>query len=77
MDDDFIIKCEVMKEGFEMWKDNSYGDVGPLTSFFGRSYVFEPQTQSFTYIDQIKLNKQWNYYHFGLTGISFISRHLL
>lgn len=39
--------------------------------------MFDAKTQSFTYIDQVKLNKKWNYYHFGLTGISFISRHFL
>ncbi len=44
---------------------------------YGRSFVFEPTTQSFSYIDQKKLNKQWNYYHFGLTGIAFISKHFL
>jgi hypothetical protein len=37
--------------------------------------VFDPKSQSFSYIDQIKLNPKWDYYHFGLTGIAFISRH--
>lgn len=77
MDDDFDISCDTLKKAFSSWQQAAYGEVGPLASFYGRSYVFEAETQSFSYIDQIKLNKNWNYYHFGLTGIAFIPRHFL
>lgn len=40
MDDDFDISCETLKKGFQAWQESSYGEVGPLTAFYGRSFVF-------------------------------------
>ena len=50
----------------------SLGDTNSASSFAGSDIAVLLKN-----IDQIKLNRNWNYFNFGLTGIAFISRHFL
>jgi len=40
VDDDLLLTCDQLQSGFNKWKQNSIGDLGPLVSYLKRSMSY-------------------------------------
>ena len=38
IDDDITVDCEELKKGFEVWRKNAIGSIGPIVSYGPRYY---------------------------------------
>ena len=72
IDDDITVGCEELKKGFEVWRKNAYGSIGPIVSYGPRHYEYTLK-QGFQY-GKGKTNSVFN---IGLVGLAFISRHFM
>ena len=48
IDDDVIIECEKLVEGFEKWKEHAVGDIAPLVGYRTISFHFDSQKSRFS-----------------------------
>ena len=72
-DDDIITTCPELQKGFEEWKKNAVGDVGPLLGYGQRSFDFYSEEELFSNKDQRKSQ----FYQITLIGEAWVSRHYL
>jgi hypothetical protein len=72
IDDDITVGCEELKKGFEVWRTNAIGSLGPLVSYGPRHYEYT-LAKGFEY----GRGKTNNFFNIGLVGLAFISRHFM
>ena len=72
-DDDIITTCAELQKGFEEWKKNAIGDVGPLVGYGQKSFDFSSEKAVFL----AQLSSDSRFYQFTLIGEAWVSRHYL
>lgn len=72
IDDDITVDCEELKKGFQVWRENAIGSIGPIISYGPRYYEYNLK-QGFQY----GKGKIQNFFNMGLVGLAFISRHFM
>ena len=61
-----------MKKGFEVWRQNAIGSIGPIVSYGPRYYEYTLKAGF-----QYGKGKTKNVFNIGLVGLAFISRHFM
>jgi len=65
------VGCEELKKGFEVWRKNAVGNLGPMVTYGARFYEFTLD-KNFQYGNK----KEREYFNLGL-NLAFVSRHYL
>ncbi|MCB0370832.1 MAG: hypothetical protein KDD45_15775 [Bdellovibrionales bacterium] len=72
MDDDITVNCRELRKGFEVWRSNAIGNIGPIVSYGPRYYEYTLKGQF-----QYGKGKTQNVFNIGLVGLAFICRHFM
>ena len=72
-DDDVITTCSQLKQGFDEWRKNAVGDVGPFIGFGQRSIDFSSENETFL----ARRDMDLRFYQITLVGEAWVSRHYL
>lgn len=72
IDDDITVGCEELMRGFQIWRNNAIGSIGPIVSYGPRHYEYTLKPGF-----QYGRGKTNNVFNIGLVGLAFISRHFM
>ena len=74
IDDDIVLDCQELIQGFKQWRKYAIGDVSPLMGYGQRQ--FELDSLHSRYYSNNPRNSN-PYFQFTLVGLTWISRHYL
>lgn len=72
IDDDINVGCAELMHGFDIWRNNAIGNLGPIVTYGARFYEFTLRGGF-----QYGRMKEKDYFNLGLINLCFLSRHFL